>query len=46
VFLTNCAVEKVWNKAIQRGAFKAIFDSEVELLESGLNETTIKEYRS
>jgi uncharacterized protein len=46
VFLTNCAIEKVWNKAIQRGALKSIFGSEVELVESGLDETTIKEYRS
>lgn len=46
IFLTNCAVEKVWNKAIQRGSFKAIFGSDVELVESGLDETTIKKYRS
>lgn len=46
VFLTNCAIEKVWNKAIQRGALQTIFGSEVELVESGLDETTVKEYRS
>ena len=46
VLLTNCALEKVWNKAIQRGAFKAIFGSDAELVESGLDETTIKKYRS
>jgi radical SAM protein with 4Fe4S-binding SPASM domain len=46
VFLTNCALEKVWNKAIQRGAFKAIFGSDAELVESGLDEITIKKYRS
>jgi len=46
IFLTNCAVEKVYHKAVQRGALKALFGDDVELLESGLNETTVKEYRS
>lgn len=46
VFLTNCAIEKVWNKAIQRGTLKVLFGSDIELERSGLNETTIKEYRS
>lgn len=45
VFLTNCAVEKVYHKAIQRGAFKALFGQDVELLESGLDETSIRKYQ-
>jgi uncharacterized protein len=44
VFLTNCAVEKVYNKAVQRATLKMLFGEEVELKESGLNETTVRKY--
>lgn len=44
VFLTNCAVEKVYNKAIQRATLKMLFNENVELKESGLNETSIRKY--
>jgi radical SAM protein with 4Fe4S-binding SPASM domain len=46
VFLTNCALEKVYNKAIQRGALNALFGADVELIESGLNEDTIRKYKT
>ena len=44
VFLTNCALEKVWRKGMQRGTFKMLFNEDVELKESGLNETTVRKY--
>jgi len=44
IFLTNCAVEKVKHKAIQRGALEAMFSEPVELIESGLDENTVRKY--
>lgn len=35
-FLKNCAVEKIWYGAIQQTAFSLIFNEEVELLETGI----------
>ena len=36
VFLKNCRVEKIWYGAIQKAAFKLLFNHDVELLETGL----------
>lgn len=44
IFLTNCAVEKVFHKAIQRGSLKVLFGDDIELIESGLNEDTIRQH--
>lgn len=33
VFLMNCAIEKIWYGNIQKGAFRLLFNQEVEMLE-------------
>jgi len=45
IFYTNCAIEKVFHKAVQRGAFKAFSQEDVELIESGLDEVSIRKYQ-
>lgn len=42
VFYANCAIEKVHYRAIQDGAFKILFNSDVTLVEDGLDETSAR----
>jgi radical SAM protein with 4Fe4S-binding SPASM domain len=37
VFLTNCRVEKIWYGEIQKAAFRILFNSNVEMIASGLD---------